>query len=74
MKRRGRTEILTTIREVANGKTTQTKNMYSAFLGYNQLKDCPTILIKNNLIVNRKGTQIYKTTKKGLHFLKSIVK
>ena len=42
----------------------------SAFLSYNQLKDYLSILIENNLIEYIEGTQTYKTTEKGLNFLK----
>ena len=70
MKNRGRTEMLATMLEVAKGKATKTKIMYSAFLSYSQLKDYLAILIENNLIEYLEGTQTYKTTEKGLNFLK----
>ena len=70
MKYRGRTEIVATMLEAANGRATKTKIMYSAFLSYNQLKDYLSILIENNLIECLEGTQTYKTTEKGLNFLK----
>ncbi len=44
--------------------------MYSAFLSYSQLKDYLDILIENNLVEYLEGTQTYKTTEKGLSFLK----
>ena len=44
--------------------------MYSAFLSYIRLKDYLAILIENNLIEYFEGTQTYKTTEKGLNFLK----
>ena len=62
--------MLATMLEVAKGKVTKTKIMYSAFLSYNQLKDYLDILIENNLIEYIEGTQTYKTTEKGLNFLK----
>ena len=70
MKNRGRTELLATMLEAAKGKASKTKIMYSAFLSYNQLKDYLDILIENNLIEYLEGTQTYKTTEKGLNFLK----
>ena len=70
MKYRGRTEIVSNILDAANGKATKTKIMYSAFLSYNQLKDYLSVLIENNLIECLEGTQTYKTTEKGLNFLK----
>ena len=70
MKYRSRTEIVSNILEAANGGVTKTKIMYNAFLSYNQLKDYLSILIENNLIEYLDGTQIYKTTEKGLNLLK----
>ncbi len=70
MKNRGRTEMLATMLEAAKGQATKTKIMYSAFLSYNQLKDYLDILIENNLLECIEGTQTYKTTEKGLNFLK----
>jgi predicted transcriptional regulator len=70
MKNRGRTELLAAMLEVAKGGTTKTKIMYSAFLSYSQLKDYLDILIENSLIEYLEGTQTYKTTEKGLNYLK----
>ena len=42
--------MLATMLEVAKGKVTKTKIMYSAFLSYNQLKDYLDVLIENNLL------------------------
>jgi len=44
--------------------------MYTAFLSCNQLKEYLSVFIENNLIEYRDGTQTFKTTEKGLHFLK----
>jgi predicted transcriptional regulator len=70
MKYRGRTEIVATMLEAANGRATKTKIMYTAFLSYVQLKEYLSVLIENNLIEYIEGTQTYKTTEKGLNFLK----
>ena len=70
MKYRGRTEILGNILDAANGGATKTKIMYIAFLSYDQLKEYLSVLIENNLIEYLEGTQNYKTTEKGLNFLK----
>ncbi len=70
MKYRSRTEIVATILEAANGRATKTKIMYNAFLSYNQLKDYLSVLIENNLIEYLDGTREFKTTEKGLNFLK----
>jgi predicted transcriptional regulator len=69
MKYRSRTEIVATILDAANGGATKTKIMYSAFLSYNQLKEYLAVLIENNLIEYRGGTNAFRTTEKGLKFL-----
>ena len=70
MKYRGRTEIVATILEAAKGKATKTKIMYIAFVSYNQLKEYLSILIEYNLIEYIDGDHTFKTTEKGLNFLK----
>jgi predicted transcriptional regulator len=70
MANRSRTEIVGSILDAANGGATRTKIMYTAFLSYNQLKEYLTILIENNLIEYLDGTQTFKTTEKGLNYLK----
>ena len=70
MKYRSRTEIVSMILESANGGATKTKIMYIAFLSYNQLKEYLSVLIENNLIEYLEGTHKFKTTEKGLNFLK----
>jgi len=58
------------ILEAANGGVTKTKIMYKAYLSYNQLREYLSILIENNLIEYLDGTNKFKTTEKGLFFLK----
>jgi len=70
MKYRSRTEIVGNILEAANGRATKTKIMYKAFLSYAQLREYLSVLIENNLLEYLDGTQTYKTTEKGLNFLK----
>ena len=70
MKNRSRTEIVSNILDAANGGATKTKIMYIAFLSYNQLKEYLSVLIENNLIEYLGGTHKFKTTEKGLNFLK----
>ena len=70
MGNRSRTEIVAMILEAANGGETKTKIMYFAFLSYGQLKEYLSILIENNLIEYLDGTQTFKTTEKGLNYLK----
>jgi len=70
MKYRSRTEIVSNILDAANGGTTKTKIMYIAFLSYNQLNEYLSLLIENNLVEYLDGTKTFKTTEKGLFFLK----
>ena len=70
MKYRSRTEIVGNILDAANGGTTKTKIMYIAFLSYTQLKEYLSILTENNLIEYLDVTQTFKTTEKGLNYLK----
>jgi len=71
MKYRSRTEIVSNILDAANGGATKTKIMYKAFISYNQLKEYLSLLIENNLLEYRDGTKTFKTTEKGLYFLKT---
>ena len=70
MKYRSRTEIVGNILDAANGGATKTKIMYIAFLSYAQLKEYLTILVENNLIEYIDGNRKFKTTEKGLNYLK----
>ena len=69
MGNRSRTEIVGNVLDAANGGTSKTKN-YTAFLSYGQLKGYLSILIENNLIEYVDGDNKFKTTEKGLNFLK----
>jgi predicted transcriptional regulator len=74
---RHRTEIIAQILEVVNDGSrggegiARTKIMYKAFLSYAQLKEYLTILTHNGLLSFDVGTQTFKTTEKGLRFLKA---
>jgi predicted transcriptional regulator len=70
MKYRSKTEIVAMILEAANGGAPKTKIMYSAYLSYNQLKEYLSLLIENNLLEYHGGSKIFRTTEKGLKFLK----
>jgi predicted transcriptional regulator len=70
MKYRSRTEIVGNILNAANGGATKTKIMYKAFLSYNQLKEYLSVLIENTLIEYLDGAHKFKTTEKGLNYLK----
>ena len=78
---RHRTEIIAQILEVVNDGSsssggggegvTRTKIMYKAFLSYAQLKEYLAILTHSGLLSFDVGTQTFKTTEKGLRFLKA---
>jgi predicted transcriptional regulator len=70
MKNRSRTEIVAIILDSANGGATKTKIMYKAFLSYHQLKEYLSVLIENGLIEYINVTQTFRTTEKGLKFLR----
>ena len=70
MGNRSMTEIVGNILDVSNGGTTKTKIMYLAFLSYNQLNEYLSLWIENNLVEYNEGTATYKTTEKGLNYLK----
>ena len=74
MGNRSRTEIVGNILDAANGGTTKTKIMYFAFLSYNQLNEYLSILIENNLVEYLDGTHTFKTTEKGLNYLRAYPK
>jgi predicted transcriptional regulator len=44
--------------------------MYIAFLSYSQLNEYMSILIENNLLEYIEGARTFRTTEKGLNFLK----
>jgi predicted transcriptional regulator len=54
----------------ANGGATKTKIMYKAFLSYAQLREYITVLVENDLLEYIEGTQTYKTTSKGIQYVK----
>ena len=70
MGNRSRTEIVGNILDAANRGVSKTKIMYIAFLSYGQLKEYLSILIENNLIEYLDGDNKFKTTEKGLNFIK----
>ena len=68
---RNRIEIISQILEVANGGvTSKTKIMVSARLSYIQLQNYLITLSDKELLSCDLGTHTFKTTEKGLKFLK----
>jgi predicted transcriptional regulator len=45
--------------------------MYNAYLSYAQLKEYLSVLMENGLLEYQEGEQKYKTTEKGLQFLRA---
>jgi predicted transcriptional regulator len=72
MKYRSRTDISAQILEIANGGTTKTRIMYGAYLSYTQLKEYLAVLLENGLIEHIPTEQKYRTTQKGLQFLRAM--
>ena len=71
MKYRSRTEIVAIILQSASSGITKTKIMYKAYLSYTQLKEYLTFLQENELINYERGSQLYRVTDKGRHFLEA---
>lgn len=71
MRYRSRTDIVASILQSANGGVTKTKMMYHAYLSHEQLKDYLMILMKNGLLEYAKEEAKFRTTQKGLIFLKA---
>jgi predicted transcriptional regulator len=70
MKYRNRYEIIASILESAKTGITRTKVMYAAFLSYAQMVGYLKYLQEHALLIFEEETQLYRTTKKGLGFLK----
>lgn len=71
IKYRSRADIASAILETANGGATKTKIMYGAYLSYAQLKEYLAAAIQNGLLEPVDDQHIYKTTAKGMHFMKA---
>ncbi|MGB6672710.1 MAG: winged helix-turn-helix domain-containing protein, partial [Candidatus Nitrosopolaris sp.] len=70
MENRSRDEITARILEAANKGTTKTEIMYEAFLTYDKLSEYCVVLLESGLIEYQRGERTYKTTEKGLSFLR----
>jgi predicted transcriptional regulator len=78
MQYRSRSEIITRILEIVNEGSSfgdeglsRTKIMYKAFLSHAQLKEYLMILTERDLLRYDGQTHTFKTTEKGLIFLKA---
>jgi predicted transcriptional regulator len=70
VKYRSRSDIIELLLNAADGGATKTKLMYSAFISFNQLKEYLSLLAENGLIQYAQETHTFRTTEKGIHFLK----
>jgi predicted transcriptional regulator len=72
MKYRTKTEIMGEILGIANGSTaTKTKIMYQAYLSSNQMKEYLIVLTRSSMISLTHMLRQFRTTEKGLRFLKA---
>ncbi len=70
MENRSKDEITALILQAANKGATKTEIMYEAFLTYDKLSEYCEVLLESALIEYRRGERTYKTTEKGLSFLR----
>ena len=70
MENRSKDEITALILEAANKGATKTEIMYEAYLTYDKLSEYCGVLLENALIEYQRGERTYKTTEKGLSFLR----
>lgn len=68
---RSRSEIIASILGTANGnRIRQTEILYKTYLSHTLLKDYLLFLIENDLIEYTAGDRTFKTTEKGMRFLR----
>ncbi|MGA9152986.1 MAG: winged helix-turn-helix domain-containing protein [Candidatus Nitrosopolaris sp.] len=71
MKYRDRNEIIAQILESANGKRIRlTKIMYDVYLSHAMTREYLVLLIKKGLLEYLDGERTFKTTDKGMNFLR----
>jgi predicted transcriptional regulator len=71
MKYRDKNEIIGQILESANGDRVRlTKIMYDVYLSHAMTKEYLALLIENGLIEYLDGERTFKTTEKGMNFLR----
>jgi predicted transcriptional regulator len=71
MKYRDRNEIIAQILESANGNRVRlTKIMYDVYLSHTLTKEYVRLLIKKGLIEYLDGERTFKTSEKGMNFLR----
>ena len=71
MKYRDRNEIIAQILESANGNRIRLTNiMYDVYLSHTMTREYLVLLIKRGLIEYLDGERTFKTTEKGMNFLR----
>lgn len=71
MKYRDKNEIIAQILESANGNRVRlTKIMYDVYISHTVTKEYLTLLIERGLIQYLDGERTFKTTEKGMNFLR----
>ena len=72
-KRRDRLFIIAEMLDIAKNGALKTQIMYKANLSFAQLNTYLKLLLETQLleIINRKGKNIYRTTKKGCEYMQS---
>lgn len=70
-KRRDRPSMMAEILEIAKGSALKTHIMYKANLNFTELNECLSLLLETGLLeaVNKGEKVVYKTTRKGLHYV-----
>jgi predicted transcriptional regulator len=63
-------DIISQILDAARGGAMKTMIMYNASLSYPQLKGYLSVLTENALLEYEKGQHKYRTTEKGMKFLR----
>jgi predicted transcriptional regulator len=67
---RSRSEIISSILKVTNGnRVRMTEIQFKTYLSYNILKEYLVYLLENDLIEYIEGERLFKTARKGMHFL-----
>ena len=70
LKRRSKSEIITSILEVTNGnRVGLTEIQFKTYLSYNMVKEYLLQLRQSNLIEYTEGDRMFKTTPKGMQAL-----
>jgi predicted transcriptional regulator len=68
---RSRSEIIASILATANGnRIRQTEILYKTYLSHTLLKDYLLFLVENDLLEYTTGDRTFKTTEKGMRFLR----